>query len=458
VTGGIDDAFNTTTVTLLNMALVGGAYGTFRRGPGVKAGPGFNATNTPFINRLGGFIFNDSTVSFDRPTIAQLSVSPSTDPFATIITTVAEEVEFNFRNSNSSLSSGEVFFRVDPGLFEGSRIVISGLAAELSSGAVGLFDTTGATGTFTAVADATVAATAITSVTDSSGVARFNFTVGPTLFVNQEVVISTFITNTDYNQTALITTVGVGFFEVDYIAFGTNETGSFLSNSVTLTDTTTTLVDDDTLTLDTDDATDYDGSARVYNQLTNSVQINKTFTATQTGTWSQAGITQQDPRVLADLNPGFASSKYIGDVVVNGNTTTTTISAANTYIDLDLGNSAVLASSGERWKVIDDDNGTIEYIGVEPYSGAITGHFSVLTPGSQNYQLKYEKSPISDGGFVDLPDAIEIPFSTDSATGTIPVNIPVTAVTGDQFKPQVENIDGEDNIDFIALSIGPEDQ
>ena len=34
-------------------------------------------------------------------------------------------------------------------------------------------------------------------------------------------------------------------FEVDYIAFGTDETGSFLSNSITVTDTGTTLVDGD---------------------------------------------------------------------------------------------------------------------------------------------------------------------------------------------------------------------
>ena len=96
-----------------------------------------------------------------------------------------------------------------------SAVTIIGLQVELSPGSIGLFDTSGATGTFTAVADAAESATAITSVTNvTDDIARFNFTVGPTLFVDQEVVISGFTTNTIYNQTALITAVGVGFFEV----------------------------------------------------------------------------------------------------------------------------------------------------------------------------------------------------------------------------------------------------
>jgi len=66
----------------------------------------------------------------------------------------------------------------------------------------------------------------ITSVTNNGGTAVFNFTPGPTLAVNDKVIISGFSTNTAYNGTFAVTAIGTGTFETN-IAFGTNETGSF---------------------------------------------------------------------------------------------------------------------------------------------------------------------------------------------------------------------------------------
>jgi len=323
-----------------------------------------------------------------------------------------------------------------------------------------IFDTeffaSGVTGTFTVVADASVPAEAITSVTDSSGVARFNFTAPPTLFVDQEVVISTFVTNTDYNGTFIITATGANFFEVASIAFGTDETGSFLSNSVTLTDTTTTLSDGDTLLVDTDQSTDYDGGATVYNQLTNTFQINRTFAATETGTWDTGSLTEKAVVMTVRDNPGQADSRAIGSLVVNGNTTVTTISTQNAWVDIDFGGNVVESSNIERWKLIDADNASAVDTGLEPYSGIIAGHFSVLSPGSQNYELRYLID--TGSGFVVLPDAIEIPFGTDSATGTFPINIPLVSNEGDIIKPQIRNIDGLDNMTITHLSAGPANQ
>ena len=79
--------------------------------------------------------------------------------------------------------------------------------------------------------DATITGQTITSVTDSSGVARFNWTPGATLLIGQEVQISGYVTNTDYNGTFIVTSVGVGYFEVDSIVFGSDEaTGTFDSD------------------------------------------------------------------------------------------------------------------------------------------------------------------------------------------------------------------------------------
>ncbi len=202
--------------------------------------------------------------------------------------------------TSSALKPNESFLQIDPAVGDDSTFVITDNSLQGSNQE--LFDETGTTGTFTAVADATVVATSITSVTDSGGVARFNFTVGPTVFVNQKIVNSGFVTSA-YNGTFVITATGAGFFEVADIAFDIDESiGSFLSDSVTLTDTTTTLNDGDTLTIETDDTTDYDGGAIVYNQLTNSVQINRPFTVTQTGSWNTASLNETSARVDAQQN------------------------------------------------------------------------------------------------------------------------------------------------------------
>lgn len=69
-------------------------------------------------------------------------------------------------------------------------------------------------------------ATAISSVSDNGGIARFNYT-GSLKTIGQEIVISGFVINTDYNGTFTITAVDTTWFEVG-VAFGTDEaTGSF---------------------------------------------------------------------------------------------------------------------------------------------------------------------------------------------------------------------------------------
>ena len=168
-----------------------------------------------------------------------------------------------------SSSQAALNCRLDSGALESVKDTANLQSTVVNNSIIGnLFDTSGGTtGAFTAVADASVSATVINSVTDSGGVARFNFTVGPTLFVNQEIVISTFTTNPLYNGTFVITAVGAGFFKVISIVFGSNEVGSFLSNSITLTDTGTVLSDGDTLVVDTDFSTEYDNGGTVYNQL-----------------------------------------------------------------------------------------------------------------------------------------------------------------------------------------------
>lgn len=73
--------------------------------------------------------------------------------------------------------------------------------------------------------------TLIDSVTDSTGIARFSFTPGPTLTIGDEVIISGFTVNVGYNGVYNVTNVGTGYFEIDTIPFGSDEAGSFLTNA-----------------------------------------------------------------------------------------------------------------------------------------------------------------------------------------------------------------------------------
>lgn len=347
---------------------------------------------------------------------------------------------------NSPLKSGESLLRIDPYVNDLARIIISNVP---DNGDGSLFDTTGgSTGTFTSVADAAVGATAVTSVSDSSGTARFNFSVGPTLFVNQEIVISSFVTNTEYNGTSVISATGAGFFEILSIDFGTDETGSFLSNSVALTDVTTSLNDGDTLIIDTDDATDYDGGAVVYNKLVNSFQISRAFTSTESGTWGTAGIDQTDPRILTDDNPGFVKSNYIAAASVNNNSTANGAIVNNTFTDMvfGTGGSALIEGSTiERWKLIDEVNGTFECIGNEPFSGAISFDFTVTsTGGTVDFRFRWQID--TGGGFSNLPDNVESLVAVGSNAQSITKTFPLAAVKGDQIKPEITRNSGSSGI------------
>ncbi len=353
--------------------------------------------------------------------------------------------------------AGISLLRVDPGLHEDSQLQLSNNSIPST---VPLFDTSGGTaGTFTAVADAAVASTTITSVTDSSDIARFNFTVGPTLFVGQRVTIVGYVTNTAYNITGVITAVGVGFFEVGSVVFGTGEAGgSFTSDSVTITDTTTTLSDGDTLVLDTDDATDYDGGAVVYNQLTNSFQINRAFTVTRAGTWDTAGVGRRDARVLSLFNPGFVDSKYLGGAFANGLSTATTGIVNGAFQDIAYGTGGaglVVFTTLQRFKMLDEVNGTFEYAGNEPFCGEISTNSVVIsTGGNQDFRTKWvvDKAP-GYTGFVDLADNVEDFADVGTTSTKMSQQQSVDLEKGDRVKKQVTRVAGTSTITFQYESI-----
>lgn len=375
------------------------------------------------------------------------TASPASGPLYNLLGNFAD-VQLVHSGGNSN--QGTPLVRFDPGLMNG-RLLVTGTVGDWSS----LFDISGgATGTFTAVADAAVASTGIDSVTDSGGVARFNFTVGPTLFINQQVIVTGFITNIDYNQAAFITVVGAGFFEVVDAngvptAFGSDEaSGSFFGISVTLTDTGTSLVDGDTMVIDTDGSTDYDGGVKVYNQLVNSFQINRSFAGTATGSWDTSGVDQTDQRVVAQSNLGFLNSNYIASAFVNNNTTAVGAIVNNTFTDMVFGTpgaALIAASTMEGFKLVDEVNGTFEYTDLEPFDGELGFDFTVVSSGGTvDFRFKWLLS--TGGPFADLADPVEALAAVGSDAQSITKTYPLRLTLGHQIKPVITRNSGTSGI------------
>lgn len=401
--------------------------------------------NINLVLWTGPLVF-DSNDFVNMSTIGTL-FPPSSGHMIEVVNQEREGSILRFTNMVAVLTGTTTsIFKVDPAILESTQMtVISG--AVVDGG--GNFDTSGTTGTFASVTDVSVVLTIINSVTDSSGVARFNFTVGPTLFVNQEVDITNFVTETSYNQTGFITATGAGFFEIASIAFTVDDaTGDFSSDSVQLLEIGTALVDGDTLVIDTTAGTHYDGGATVYDQQINSFRINRTFDISRAGTWDTSGLDQKDPRVLTFLQQAQADSKYIATAFVNDNSTANGAIVNNTFTDMvfGTGGSALVAGSTiERWKLIDELNGTFEYTGNEPFDGLITFDFTVISSGgSQDFLFEWVID--TGSGFGDLPDDVHALVNIGSNAQSITKTFPLAADKGDQIKPQITRNAGTSGI------------
>ena len=386
--------FNITGGTGLNSAvllstviLTGFNLGEIARATGEVRGPAVLVNVLALINSTGGLTLRDCTL-LDIDGVSISGQAAINDDFFKVVSSNIT-APHTFSGTVGISRGSDSLLRIDPGNL-GGRLVVSN-----SSFTGSLFNTSGGiTGTFTIVNDASILNESINSVTDASGVAQFNHSAGQgEVFVGQEVTTAMLGGNPTYNGIFLVTAAGAGFFRIASIAFVGNDSGGFSSDSITLTDTATVLNDGDTLVIDTDLATDYDGGAVVYNKQTNTFQINRLFVGTKTGTWDTAGLNQRDPRVLANANPGFLDSEYIGFASVNGNINATTITDGVYAPIVVTGMIENLAT--ERFKLIDADAGIFEYIGIEPKTLMISATPSHVKTGSnQNYRYSVSQNGV----------------------------------------------------------------
>jgi hypothetical protein len=300
------------------------------------------------------------------------------------------------------------------------------------------FKASAKSGTFSAVADASIADTAITGVSGiiDDGV-RFSFT-GPTVYEYQRVTVSGFTTNTDYNGTwTIVNTDGSSYFDVDVLEFGSNElTGSFSSDSVTLTETNTPLVDGDCITVNTTYGTNYDVGSCVYNTQTNSFQVNAPWSVTASGVWTNGSQTENSKFIEVQSCGAQAGSEPIGGIHVTGNTETISATTGD-WVDLNLG-TAIENEIISRFKLINPTTGEMAYIGRRPFSGILYAPISAFKSGATAclHQFRVYKTVGSS-----FDEDIIVGGDLTNRINNITFIAPVKLEEGDQFKIQIKSVE-----------------
>jgi len=413
------------------------SIGTF--GDGGAVGPFVFFENCQFAGFANGLVVDNASVF----SLSGVAITSDLSGSGTLISVGSNVLVTDLDNLTLIAGASESAIFIDPSL--DGRAIVRDTTLTGST----LFFAAGSTGVITAFADAAFASESITSVSDSSGVARFNFSAPPTLFVGQEVTISGYVTNTDYNVTGVITATGAGFFEISSVAFGTDEAGgAFVSDTVTVTSATHGLSDGQALLVT--DTIEYNGGAVIYNAQTNTFQINRSFVATEAGGWDTGSLDESDPRVDATGNPGQKPSMNIGSVIANANLVSTAISAVDTWTDLDLGGLAVAGSNIELWTMVDVDTGELRYDGFEPMFGELSVAFSLFTLGAPR---EYHFRAVKNGS--PLPDGVVAVRQVGVSIGTAMLQAPITASPGDFIRIQVQNVDSDADIEiqYMSLSI-----
>lgn len=297
------------------------------------------------------------------------------------------DIEFKISDGNSTSSPSVRFARIDPAC-NNLRALLSNITTTASS----LFDTTETkNGTWSSPTNASFTGATITSVTDSSGNARFNIGVVPeTLYIGQRLQLQGF-SESSYNETYTIrNTDGSTYFEFadNLIAFVSDDTGTFDSDvtEFSYVDSAGVLADGDTIFLDGTQNTEYDIGSEIYNVGGGTFRANTSFiTGTPTGTYSDAGLDQTNPSVTAQNNPGLPSSLVVGYGSVNANATVTTV-ADGVYGDVNF--TGFNFQTEERFKLIDQVAGVWEVTSNEPVTGQVDLRIWPIKAGSnQDYRL-----------------------------------------------------------------------
>ncbi len=311
------------------------------------------------------------------------------------------------------------------------------------------FFETGDTGDITLFADASISAQDIDNVTSDSGTAVFEFT-GSTVYVGQEVAISGYTTNTDYNGPSSITeTDGNTYFKTG-IAWGSDEgTGSFDSDSVIVTSNGHGLAELDAVKIF--NTMEYNHGSTIYNVQTNTYQINTPWHSSETsGNWNDGSL-DHESKYVNTFNCGEQQNSNPApsyNVENNTETTSTTTSWGNVILGT-TGNAVVTGNTNQNFVLLDDVTLLTRYEGIAPITIKLTPSISVLKSGQQDVVhefrlLKTTGTPAFDPHTVSVGVGAEQPITLNCSAYLNP---------GDEFRPQVKAESGSSTITVSDFSL-----
>lgn len=346
----------------------------------------------------------------------------------------------NLNLINFVLGAGESCLFIDPDL------VGSADMRSLTNANDFQFYEVGTQGAITAFSDAGIGATAISSVTDSAGAARFNH-AGSNVFVGQDVIISAFVTNTAYNGTHRVAVTGAGFFEVEAVVFGSDETGSFLANSSTVTSTAHGLPELQTVLIE--DGFLYYGGSTIYNVTANTFEISRLFLGTKTGNWNTGSLDEDDARINATDIGNEADSKSRATIAFHDNTNETNITNG-AYGDMNLSGITEPDDDFSRFFISNFTTGEMTYVGRKPFRGSITMQFASANSMVPNgdYKISFSRN----GAALDFVNANFMAMSLKNEGDMISLSLALTLQPGDNFKPQIAGDGTSTNLE-IAIGI-----
>ena len=166
--------------------------------------------------------------------------------------------------------------------------------------------------------------------------------------------------------------------------------------------------------------------------------------------FAPGSLDEKDPRVELTDSTGQKPSMNIGSVIVNANLVPTDIVTIDTWTDLNLGGLAVAGSNIELWDSVDADTGELRYIGLEPFFGTLTAVFSLVTVGGAR---EFHFRVVKNGA--PLPDGVIAARQVGTVIGSATLQAPVTVVTDDLIRVQVQNVDNFSDVEirYFSLSI-----
>ncbi len=299
------------------------------------------------------------------------------------------------------------------------------------------FFTTGTTGAITLFADNSKGATAINSVTNIvDAIPRFNVSLFiPSPQVGQEVVISGFVTRTEYNGTWIVTdTNGSSWFEVEVITYGGDDTGSYLTNSVTVTSGTHGLSSGDAVLIT--DTMEYNYGSVIYGVQTNTFNINTDWqTAETSGTWNDGSLDHSSKYVTTFNNGQQQDSNPAPSFNVADNATTTTTTTGWGAVAFGTAGSALITgNTNQNFTLIDDVTGLMRYEGIDPLTIKMNPSISMVkSGGSTEHQFRLFKT-VGTPAF----DPHTVKRSISTLTGAASLNCSAFLNPGDEFRLEVK--------------------